>query len=97
TFLKEAAARLSLWILGSIPEKGESAPRNTALVVSPEGAVVRYSKIHPFTYAGEHRHYAAGDRVVTVEIDGVRVTPFICYDLRFPEPFRFAAKETDLF
>jgi len=34
---------------------------------------------------------------VTVAIEGVRVTPFVCYDLRFPEPFRFAAKETDLF
>jgi len=104
TFLKEAAARLSLWIIGSIPEnaggepaKNVPAPRNTALVVSPAGAVVRYSKIHPFTYAGEHRHYAAGDRVVTVSVEGVRVTPFVCYDLRFPEPFRFAAKETDLF
>jgi len=97
TFLKEVAARLSLWIIGSIPEAGESAPRNTALVVSPAGAVVRYSKIHPFTYAGEHLHYDAGDRVVTVEIEGVRVTPFVCYDLRFPEPFRFAARETDLF
>jgi len=25
------------------------------------------------------------------------VTPFVCYDLRFPEPFRLAAPETDLF
>ena len=121
TFLREAAAALSLWIIGSIPEAGGGeppregagetpgegvgetpgrsvpAPRNTALVVSPEGDVVRYSKIHPFTYAGEHRHYAAGDRIVTVVIEGVRATPFVCYDLRFPEPFRFAARETDLF
>jgi predicted amidohydrolase len=96
-FLRKIAGELSLWIIGSIPEAGEGAPRNTALVVSPAGEVVRYSKIHPFTYGGEHRHYAAGDRVVTVSIDGVRVTPFVCYDLRFPEPFRFAAKETDLF
>jgi predicted amidohydrolase len=96
-FLKRKAADLSLWLIGSIPEAGETAPRNTVLVVSPTGEVARYAKIHPFTYAGEHRHYAAGDRVVTVEIDGVRVTPFVCYDLRFPEPFRFAARETDLF
>ena len=27
----------------------------------------------------------------------MRVTPFVCYDLRFPEPFRLAAAETDLF
>lgn len=97
TFLREKAAELSMWLIGSIPETGDPAPRNTALVVSPDGNVVRYSKIHPFTYAGEHRHYAAGDRVVTVEFEGVRVTPFVCYDLRFPEPFRFAARETDLF
>ena len=30
-------------------------------------------------------------------VDGVRVTPFVCYDLRFPEPFRLAADDTDLF
>jgi len=97
TFLKERAGALGLWILGSIPEAGKPAPRNTALIVSPDGRVIRYSKIHPFSFAGEHKHYAPGDRVVSVEIDGVRATPFICYDLRFPEPFRLAATETDLF
>ena len=36
-------------------------------------------------------------RLETVAIEGVRVTPLICYDLRFPEPFRIAAEDTDLF
>jgi predicted amidohydrolase len=67
------------------------------LVVPPEGAVTRYAKIHPFSFGGEHLHYAGGDRVVTVSVDGVRVTPLVCYDLRFPEPFRVAASDTDLF
>lgn len=49
TFLKERARALDLWILGSIPEAGEPAPRNTALMVSPDGRVDRYSKIHPFS------------------------------------------------
>jgi predicted amidohydrolase len=97
SFLREQAARLGLWILASVPESGEPSPRNMALLVSPDGSVVRYAKIHPFSYAGEDRVYAAGDRVVTAEIDGVRVTPFVCYDLRFPEPFRTAAADTDLF
>ncbi len=97
TFLKQRARALRLWVIGSIAEAGAPAPRNTALIVSPDGDVARYSKIHPFTYAGEDRHYAPGERIVTVEIDGVRVTPFICYDLRFPEPFRVAAAGTDLF
>jgi predicted amidohydrolase len=97
SFLLSQAKAWNLWILASIPEAGEPSPRNMALLVSPQGFVTRYAKIHPFSYAGEHEHYAAGDRVVTADVEGVRVTPFVCYDLRFPEPFRLAAAETDLF
>ena len=97
TFLREQAKNRNLWILASIPESGEPAARNMALLVSPEGSVTRYAKIHPFSFAGEHEHYAAGNRVVTAEVEGLRVTPFVCYDLRFPEAFRAAAADTDLF
>jgi predicted amidohydrolase len=97
TFLRDQARALGLWILASVPERGEPAPRNMALLVSPRGAVVKYAKIHPFSYAGEDKVYTAGDRVVTADVEGVRVTPLVCYDLRFPEPFRTAAGETDLF
>jgi predicted amidohydrolase len=97
TFLRDQARALGLWILASVPERGEPAPRNMALLVSPRGSVVKYAKIHPFSYAGEDKVYAAGDRVVTADVEGVRVTPLVCYDLRFPEPFRTAAGETDLF
>ena len=97
SFLREQAKSRNLWILASIPEAGEPSPRNVALLVSPQGTVTRYAKIHPFSFAGEHEHYGAGDRVVTAEVEGVRVTPFVCYDLRFPEGFRAAAADTDLF
>jgi predicted amidohydrolase len=97
TFLRETARELSLWILASIPEAGEPRPRNMAILAAPDGSVTRYAKIHPFTFGGEHRVYAGGERVVTVAVEGVRVTPFVCYDLRFPEPFRLAAADTDLF
>src|SRR5687768_13812439 len=69
-------------------------PRSTLF---PYTTLFRSAKIHPFSYAGEDRVYAAGERVVTAEVEGVRVTPLVCYDLRFPEPFRTAAEETDLF
>ena len=95
--LEAAAARLDLWIVASLSQKGSAGPQNVAVVVSPSGVVERYAKIHPFSYSGEDRHYSAGDRVVTVRVDGIRVTPFVCYDLRFPEPFRLAAEETDVF
>jgi len=97
TFLRSAAKDLGLWILASLPEAGAPKPRNMAILAGPEGAVSRYAKIHPFSFGGEHRVYAGGDRIVTVSVEGLRVTPFVCYDLRFPEPFRLAADDTDLF
>ena len=96
-FLRETARELGIWILASVPEASQPRPRNMALAVSPQGAVTRYAKIHPFTFGGEDRHYAAGDRIVTVQIEEVRVTPFVCYDLRFPEAFCAAAGDTDVF
>jgi predicted amidohydrolase len=96
-WLQATAAELGLWIVAGVAERETPLPRNTAHVVSPRGEVVRYAKIHPFSFAEEDKHYAGGDRVVTVVVDGVRVTPLVCYDLRFPEPFRLAAHETDLF
>jgi predicted amidohydrolase len=97
TFLRGIASELSLWILASVPEAGQPRPRNMAILAAPNGSVTKYAKIHPFTFGGEDRVYTGGDRIVTVEVEGVRVTPFVCYDLRFPEPFRLAAADTDLF
>ena len=34
--------------------------------------------------AGEHKHYSAGDQQVVFDLNGWRVRPLICYDLRFP-------------
>jgi predicted amidohydrolase len=97
TFLRNTAARLGMWILASVPEAGEPRPRNVAILAAPDGSATRYAKIHPFTFGGEDRVYAGGDKVVTADVEGLRVTPFVCYDLRFPEPFRLAADDTDLF
>ena len=41
--------------------------------------------------------YAAGDRFVTVDVDGVRVSLFVCYDLRFADEFWVRAHDTDLY
>jgi predicted amidohydrolase len=59
--------------------------------------VHRYAKIHPFTYSGEHEHYDAGDRHVTIDVDGLRVSLFVCYDLRFGDEFWAVAPTTDVY
>ena len=57
------------------------------MLAGPDGTILRYRKIHPFSFAGEHHHYEAGDKHVTVMVEGVRLSLFVCYDLRFGDEF----------
>ncbi|SEP13049.1 nitrilase-related carbon-nitrogen hydrolase [Trujillonella endophytica] len=98
-FLREQAAALGVWVAGSCPEIAPDGelPFNALVLAGPDGTVHRYRKLHPFTHAGEHERFRAGSAPVTVEIGGLRITPFICYDLRFADVFWRAAPETDVY
>ncbi|MEN8151997.1 MAG: nitrilase-related carbon-nitrogen hydrolase, partial [Planctomycetota bacterium] len=97
-FLAGLAKEAGVYVLGGYAEPTAARPRNACSIYDPDGEeVLHYQKIHPFSLAREPEYYDAGDALETVTIDGVRVTPVICYDLRFPEIFRIAADRTDLF
>jgi predicted amidohydrolase len=98
-FLVNQARRYDVWVTGSIPERpaGADRPFNQLVLAAPDGAVHRYAKIHPFGYGAEHEHYAAGDAFLTVEVDGVRCSFFVCYDLRFADEFWPLAPTTDCY
>ncbi|MFQ5555954.1 MAG: nitrilase-related carbon-nitrogen hydrolase, partial [Acidimicrobiales bacterium] len=99
SWLVEQAARWAVWVGGSIPQRtpGADRPTNTFVLAGPTGELHRYAKIHPFSFAGEDDHYTAGDVTVTVEIGDARVTPFVCYDLRFADWFWDTAADTDCY
>ena len=66
---------------------------NTMTTVAPSGEIIdQYRKIVPFRPGHEDRAYDPGDEIHIVEINGVLTCPFLCYDLRFPELWRLAAK-----
>ncbi len=98
-FLSELAAETGAAICGSLPvqDMGNVRPVNRFVCALPDGRTVGYEKIHPFSCAGEHLHYAAGSRVVTFSFEGASFTPFVCYDLRFGEIFWQAATRTDCY
>ncbi|MBA3410899.1 MAG: carbon-nitrogen family hydrolase [Geodermatophilaceae bacterium] len=98
-FLREQAQTHDIWIGGSIIQRHPSVrlPYNQFVLAGPAGQVHRYAKMHPFTYHGEHEHYSAGTQSITVDVEGVRISPFICYDLRFADIFWERAAETDCF
>jgi predicted amidohydrolase len=97
-FLIDQAREHDAWLLASIAQRNENGKhRNVAVLAAPDGTVHRYAKIHPFSYAGEHDHYDAGTEFVTVDVEGVRTSLFICYDLRFADEFWAVAPRTDLY
>ena len=102
-FLAAHAASHRVWLGGSCPEIAPDAadddqrPHNTFVLAGPEGQIYRYSKIHPFSYGGEDKHFRAGESFRQVEIDGLRVTMFVCYDLRFADEFWQLAETTDVY
>lgn len=98
-FLRSEAERVGAWIVGSIPVKdpGDERPHNRMTFAGPGGEMHTYDKRHPFTYSGESDAYLAGDSSVTVTIGDLRITPFVCFDLRFADDFWAAATETDCY
>ncbi len=98
-FLADQARRHGVWVCGSLPERpaGAARPFNQLVLAAPGGALHRYAKIHPFGYGAEHEQYAAGDASLTVDVEGVRCSFFVCYDLRFADELWPLAAATDCY
>jgi predicted amidohydrolase len=98
-WMRDQAAEHDIWLCGSVPEvnAGDDRPSNQLVLVAPDGATHRYAKVHRFASAGEDDHYAAGTGEITVDVDSLRVTPFVCYDLRFGDRFWARAADSDCY
>ncbi len=83
--------------IGWVEATGEKS-YNCYSVISKNGEeLLTYRKIHSFRFGGEDKQFISGNEIVSVQLEDIRVTPFICYDLRFPEIFRAARDYTDVF
>jgi omega-amidase len=97
-FLVDQAREHGAWLAGSIAQwEPNGRARNVAVLAGPDGTVHRYAKIHPFGYSGEDQHYEAGTEFLTVDVEGLRTSVFVCYDLRFADEFWALAPETDCY
>ncbi len=98
-FLADRARDHGVWLCGSVPERSEGSrhPHNCLVLAGPEGQQHRYRKVHLFSYHAEDQHYERGADPLTVVIDGVRTSFFVCFDLRFAPDFWDRAHLTDLY
>ena len=93
-FLSAQAALYRVGLLGGVVTTGaDGMGRNEAVLFGTDGEVAaRYTKMHPFSYGLETKHYGRGSDLCLFEWQGFSVAVFICYDLRFPEVFRRAVR-----
>jgi omega-amidase len=83
-WLKKMAAENRSIITGSLIIEAEGHYYNRMLWVLPNGEVGHYDKRHLFSYADEHKHYAAGEKRFIASVNGWKICLLVCYDLRFP-------------
>lgn len=72
------------------------APYNLSVLIEKGQIRSYYKKLHPFSYGGEADYYGKGDNITKVSYKGEKLSMFVCYDLRFPEIFQYASKESKM-
>lgn len=71
-------------VAGSLIIKQADQYYNRLIWMSPGGAYKYYDKRHLFTLAGEDQLFTPGKEKIIVQLNGWKICPLICYDLRFP-------------
>ena len=93
-FFSGLAAEYGMNISYGGVEKG----RNNLITLDRKGNRVNtYSKIHLYAFGGEDKHYNPGSEQQVFELEGLRVMPAVCFDLRFPYLFWNKAKQADIY
>ncbi len=93
-YFSDLAKKYSSHIFAGWIVKEQGKIFNSLFHILPDGNIsAEYRKIHPFSYSKENIYFAGGEKTCTTQIDDWNIGLSICYDLRFPELYRFYAKE----
>lgn len=83
-WMTRVASDRGITLCGSLIIEEDGRFYNRLIWMSPNGQCAHYDKRHLFRMAGEEEHFAAGTQRKIFELNGWKVCPLICYDLRFP-------------
>lgn len=84
TWMALKAKEKNCVITGSVIISENSHYYNRLIWMKPDGRYEHYDKKHLFRFANEQDFYSAGTKKIIVELNGWKICPLICYDLRFP-------------
>ena len=95
-WMHKVAVKYSCVVTGSLIIKDNNKYYNRLIWMRPDGSNQHYDKRHLFALGKEHETYTAGSKKLIVELNGWKICPVICYDLRFPVWLRNVDEEYDL-
>ncbi|MEM9097319.1 MAG: carbon-nitrogen hydrolase family protein [Pseudomonadota bacterium] len=82
----DLARRLKATFVYGFPHRGPRGRHISQGIMGPDGGLIgRYDKLHIAggPRSGEVPHFIPGERILVFVINGFRIAPIICYDLRF--------------
>ncbi len=83
-WMHDVAKQYDCVVTGSIIIKDNDKYYNRLIWMRTDGTYEHYDKRHLFALGKEHNTYTAGTQKLFVELNGWRICPVVCYDLRFP-------------
>lgn len=95
-FFKKLSRDYQIGIVFGYIENRNGEFYNMLELVDGGQTLMKYAKLHPFSYGEESRHYQGGSLIETACFRGITVGGFVCYDLRFPEIFQISSRKSQL-
>ncbi|MCB2207372.1 MAG: nitrilase family protein [Bacteroidetes bacterium] len=83
-WMQQMAAKSETVITGSLFIDRDGKYFNTLIWMRPDGSFETYEKRHVFSMGGENEKISKGTQKRVVDLNGWKIAPMICYDLRFP-------------
>ncbi len=84
SWMQDKAKSLNSTLCGSLIIEEDGSYFNRFIWMQADGVLQHYDKRHLFRMSTENENYSSGNTKLVVELNGFRVCPQVCYDLRFP-------------
>lgn len=83
-WMRQKSSQINTVIIGSLAILDNGMYYNRLIWMRPDGTYSFYNKRHLFRMGNEQHHFVQGEERLIVDLQGWKICPLVCYDLRFP-------------